>query len=87
MIEHQSSYRVWPLPAKGSGHAIGKSYCNFGVSRGDCLFDICIQLGRPGAAWLLSATLHGFAVVCLEGRTVSAFATHASDCLTVKRSR
>jgi hypothetical protein len=27
---------------KGSGHAISKNYCNFGVGRSDRLFNICI---------------------------------------------
>jgi hypothetical protein len=56
MIEHQSSNRIRSLAPKGSGHAIGESCCGLGVSRGDRLFDICIQLGQPCAAWLLRAT-------------------------------
>jgi hypothetical protein len=55
MIEHHLSNRIRPLVPKGSGHAIRESYCGPGVSRGDRLFDICIQLGQPCAAWLLRA--------------------------------
>jgi hypothetical protein len=53
MIEYHSSNKIRSLAPKGSGHAIRESYCGLGVSRGDCLFDICIQLGQPCAAWLL----------------------------------
>jgi hypothetical protein len=42
IIEHKSLDRISLLPTKGSGHAIGKNYCNLGVSRGDRLFNICI---------------------------------------------
>jgi len=55
MIEYHSSNKIRSLAPKGSGHAIGESYCSLGVGRGDRLFDICIQLGQSSAAWLLSA--------------------------------
>jgi len=87
MIEHKLSNRIRPLPIKGSGHAIGKSYYNFGVSGGDCRFIIRIQLGRPCTARLLSATWHSFTVMWRSGPIAPAFADHASDCPTVKRSR
>jgi hypothetical protein len=56
MIEHHSSNRIRSLAPKGSGHAIRESYCGLGVSCGDRLFDICIQLDQPCAARLLRAT-------------------------------
>jgi len=42
MIEQNSLSRIRSLPARDSGHAIGKSYCHLGVIRGDRLFNICI---------------------------------------------
>jgi hypothetical protein len=42
------------LFAIGFGYVISQSYRHFRVGRSDSFLNICIQLGGPRAAWLLT---------------------------------
>src|SRR6476619_5239001 len=65
MIAHKSLDRVLSSSTKGSVHAFNKNYCSLGLGRGNRLFNICIQLGRPRAAWLLVKGHDDFEMYCL----------------------
>jgi hypothetical protein len=68
LIEQNSFDRTCTLPATGFNHAIRQNHRHLGFGRGHRFIDIGSQLGRSGAAWLLTMFLKCTALLTAEPR-------------------